>query len=62
MEILAQATSSDLPGAVKLSSLVVGILAIYLAIKVAKIFFKVVLGMVGLALLGAAAWWFLLNH
>jgi hypothetical protein len=62
MEILAQATSSDLPGAVKLSSIVLGILAIYIAIKIAKVFFKLVFGVIGLVLLGAAAWWFLLNH
>ena len=61
MEILALATSSDLPGAVKVSSIVLGILAIYIAIKVAKIFFKLVFGVIGLALLGAAAWWFLLR-
>ena len=62
MEILAQATSSDLPGAVKFSSIVLGILAIYIAIKIAKVFFKLVFGLIGLVLLGAAAWWFLLNH
>ena len=62
MEILALATSSDLPGAVKVSSIVLGILAIYIAIKIATVFFKLLFVVIGLVLLGAAAWWFLLNH
>jgi hypothetical protein len=60
MEILAQTTSDGI-GALKISSVILGILAIYVAFKVVKMFLKLLFGVLGVALLGAAAWWFLLR-
>jgi hypothetical protein len=41
---------------------VVGLLALILAFKVVKFIFKVVFGLIALALLGGAIWWFLQAH
>jgi hypothetical protein len=40
---------------------VVGILALFLAIKIAHIIIRVLLVLVGLAAIGAAVWWFFLR-
>jgi hypothetical protein len=41
---------------------VVGLLALILAFKVVKFIFKLVFGLIALALLGGAIWWFLQGH
>jgi hypothetical protein len=62
MTFLAQASSPDLHGAVKISSVVLGILALYVALKVVKVFLKLLFGLIGFALLGGWVWWVLLRH
>ena len=42
--------------------IVVGLLALILAFKVVKFLFKLVFGLIALALLGAAIIWFLQGH
>jgi hypothetical protein len=41
---------------------VVGVLALILAMKVAHFIIRLVLGLIALAALGGAAWWFFLRH
>ena len=41
---------------------VVGIIALFLAFKVAKFILKVFLVLAGLAAVGGAVWWFFLRH
>lgn len=42
--------------------IVVGLLVLVLAFKIAKFVFKLVFGLIALALLGGAIWWFLQGH
>jgi hypothetical protein len=41
---------------------VVGVLALILAMKVAHFIIRLVLGLIALAAIGGAAWWFFLRH
>ena len=41
---------------------VVGILALILALKVAHFITRLLLGLIALAAIGGAVWWFLLRH
>ena len=41
---------------------VIGIVALILAIKVAHLIIRLVLGLIALAAIGAAVWWFFLRH
>jgi hypothetical protein len=41
---------------------VAGILALILALKVAHFIARLVLGLIALAAIGGAVWWFLLRH
>ena len=43
-------------------AVVVGCLALFVAIKVGRFIMKVIFGLIALALLGGAAWWFLLRQ
>jgi hypothetical protein len=40
----------------------VAVVALILAIKIARVIFRLVFALVGLAAIGGAVWWFLLNH
>ncbi|HWH68648.1 MAG TPA: hypothetical protein VNT26_04650 [Candidatus Sulfotelmatobacter sp.] len=50
------------PGFSLAGIIILGGLALWVAFKAAKFLFKLVFGLIGLALLGIAAWWFLLPH
>jgi hypothetical protein len=41
---------------------VVGVLALLLAIKITRAILKLVFGLIGLAAIGGAVWWFFLKH
>jgi hypothetical protein len=41
---------------------VVGVVALILAMKVAHFIIRLILGLIALAALGGAAWWFFLRH
>jgi uncharacterized membrane protein YGL010W len=45
--------------AVQVAVVVAGCLVLYVAFKIGFVILKIVLGLAGLALLGAACWWFL---
>ncbi|MBN2506773.1 MAG: hypothetical protein JXQ71_08775 [Verrucomicrobia bacterium] len=44
------------------AAIVVGCLALVVAIKVGRFLIRMVFGLIALALLGGAAWWFLLRQ
>lgn len=39
-----------------------GIIALFVAIRVGQVMIRLLFGLAGLALLGGAAWWFLVRH
>lgn len=41
---------------------VVGVLALFLAIKITRAILRLVFGLIGLAAIGGAVWWFFLKH
>jgi hypothetical protein len=43
--------------AIKVTLVVLGVLAIIMALKSARFFSKIVFALIGLALVGGAAWW-----
>jgi hypothetical protein len=55
------ATSESFPVA-KVAMVVAGCLILFVAFKVGRFILKVLLGLVALAILGGALWWFLLKH
>jgi hypothetical protein len=40
----------------------VGVLALFLAIKITRAILKLVFGLIGLVVIGSAVWWFFLQH
>ncbi len=62
MDILAQITMSGFSPALKAVTVLGGIIALLVAIKVGKVMIRLVFGLIGLALLGGAVWWFLVGH
>jgi hypothetical protein len=40
----------------------VGVVALFLAIKIGHAIFRLVFGLIGLAAIGGAVWWFFLKH
>lgn len=48
--------------ALKAATVVGGIIALLVAIKVGQVMIRLLFGLIGLALLGGAAWWFLVRH
>jgi hypothetical protein len=59
MDIYENLTQHLPPAAVKGIAIVLGVLAIYLAIKIAHFVLKTLFILIGLALLAVAAWWLL---
>jgi hypothetical protein len=43
-------------------AVVVGLLALVIAVKIGRFVFKVLFGLLALAMIAAAAWWFLIGH
>ena len=41
---------------------VVGVVALFLALKIGHATLRLVIGLIGLAAIGGAAWWFFLKH
>jgi len=41
---------------------VVGVVALFLALKIGHAILRLVIGLIGLAAIGGAAWWFFLKH
>ncbi len=53
---------SDFSPALKVAIVVGGLIALFVAAKVGQVIIKVLFGLIGLALLGGAVWWFLLRQ
>ena len=59
MITIGQITASGSSPAVQVAVVVVGCLVLYVAFKIGIVILKKALGLVALALLGSATWWFL---
>jgi hypothetical protein len=59
MDTIQKMTQGLPPAAVKAIIIVLGVLALYLAVKIAHFVLKILFTLVGLALLGVAVWWVL---
>jgi hypothetical protein len=62
MNIFAQMTMSEFSPALKAATVLGGIIAVFVAIKVGQVMIRLLFGLIGLALLGGAVWWFLVRH
>jgi len=63
MFLIGQITTSSLSSPiVQVAIVVAGCLVLLVAFKFGSFIFKMGLGLVGLALLGGAIWWFLFKH
>ena len=48
--------------ALKAAVVLGGVIALFIAMKVGQVMIRMLFGLIGLALLGRAAWWFLMRH
>jgi hypothetical protein len=48
--------------ALKAAIVLSGVFALFIAMKVGQLMIRMLFGLIGLALLGGAAWWFLMRH
>jgi hypothetical protein len=62
MNILAQITPSEFSPALKAVAVLGGMIALFIAIRVGQVMIRLLFGLIGLGLLGGAAWWFLVRH
>ena len=60
--ILAQLTTGEFPPVLKVATVLGGIIALFIAMKVGQVLIKLLFGLIGLTLLGGAVWWFFLRH
>jgi hypothetical protein len=60
--IFAQITTSEFSPALKVATVLGGMVALFVAMRVGQVLIKILFGVIGLAILGGAAWWFLLKH
>ena len=59
MNSFAQITTSEFSPALKVATVLGGIVALFVAMRVGQVLLKLLFGLIGLAILGGAAWWFL---
>ena len=62
MNIFAQITTSEFSPALKVATVLGGIIALFVAIRVGQAMIKLLFGLIGVAILGGAVWWFLVRH
>lgn len=63
MNLLAQFAVIEFSPALRAAALVLGgVIALVVAIKVGQVIVRLLFGLIGLALLGGAVWWFLSKH
>src|SRR5512144_1165744 len=55
--IFAQVTTSAFPPALKVATVLGGVVALFVAMRVGQVLIKFLFGVIGLAVLGGAAWW-----
>jgi len=53
---------SNLSPVLKVALVLGGVIALFVAIKVGEVVMKLLFGLVGLALLGGAGWWFFVRQ
>jgi hypothetical protein len=59
MNILGQITLSGFSPALKVAMVLVGIFALFVAIKVGQVMIRLLFGLLALALLAGSVWWLL---
>jgi hypothetical protein len=59
MDILAQITVSEFSPALKVVTVLGGVIALFVAVKVGKVIIRLLFGLIGLALLAGLVCWFL---
>jgi hypothetical protein len=62
MNIFGQVTMNEFSPALKVATVLGGVIALFVAMKIGQIMIKLLFGLIGLALFGGAAWWFLARH
>ena len=62
LNLFGQMTMNEFSPALKVATVLAGIIALFVAIKFGRFMIKLFFGFIGLALLGGAAWWFLARH
>ena len=55
-------TMSDLSPILKVAIVLGGVIALFVAIKVGEVVMKLLFGLIGLALLAGAGWWFFVRQ
>jgi hypothetical protein len=60
--IFAQITTSEFSPVLKVATVLGGIIALFVAMRVGQVLIKLLFGVIGLAILGGAVWWFFLRH
>jgi len=53
---------SELSPVLKAATVLGGIIALFIAIRVGQVLIRLLFGLIGLALLSGAVWWFLVRH
>jgi hypothetical protein len=61
-DIFAQITTSEFSPVLKVATVLGGIIALFVAMRVGQVLIKLFFGVIGLAILGGAVWWFFLRH
>lgn len=61
MNVFAQLTTSEFSPALKVATVLGGVIALFVAMRVSQVLIKLLFGLIGLAILGGAAWWFLVR-
>lgn len=61
-DIFAQITTSELSPVLKVATVLGGIIVLFVAMRVGQVLIKLFFGVIGLAILGGAVWWFFLRH
>ena len=62
MNIFGQMTMSELSPAWQAATVLGGMFALFVAIKVGQVMLRLLFGLLGLAILGGAGWWFLMRQ
>jgi len=61
-DVFAQITTSEFSPALKVATVLGGIAALFVAARAGRVLIELLFGVLGLTILGGAAWWFLLKH
>ena len=62
MNIFAQITTGEFSPALKILTVLGGVIALFVAMRVGQVVIKLLFGVISLAILGGVVWWFLLKH